>query len=1847
MKKTLLFFSNYLQDINKIGITIVLLFVSTIFHGQTITTKRTVTQSASSCNAIDVQLDITGANPTNKDSDIILVIDVSGSMGYGISGDIKTSIDYAKTAANSFINSASQNPNNRISVVSYANTAKLEIGLTTLNPAGIAALKLKINSLNANGSTNIEDGITKAEIELEQNGRFDCNTSRNIVLLTDGVVNRFGSSGSNCTSGINGECVQKSIIAANKAKTTTKSGVLYNNQIFSVGLFGGINGNINTPGSQQYIAKYTLDGIQGSPAIITQNAANLTTIYNDIAAKLSWVAQNLSEKEIIPSNYTINVVTTNNGTQSFSGQTITWENKFLNVETITLKYTLTPKTAICGSAKISESILNYVNSSCNPDTKTIENGTYNFPCLQIDLASKENVKCFGESSGNIKITASGGTAPYSFEWKKDGSSTVYATTQNLLNIPKGTYKVIVFDKDKCKTGEFTETITQPNAALAVSLDSQTNVNCYNDNTGAIKLTTTGGTASYTYSWKKDGTAIAATTEDLNNLASGVYEVTVTDAKNCTTSKTITLTQPNAALALSLDSQTNVNCYNDNTGAIKLTTTGGTASYTYSWKKDGTAMAATTEDLNNLASGVYEVTVTDAKNCTTSKTITLTQPNAALALSLDSQTNVNCYNDNTGAIKLTTTGGTASYTYSWKKDGTAIAATTEDLSNLASGVYEVTVTDAKNCTTSKTITLTQPNAALALSLDSQTNVNCYNDNTGAIKLTTTGGTASYTYSWKKDGTAIAATTEDLSNLASGVYEVTVTDAKNCTTSKTITLTQPNAALALSLDSQTNVNCYNDNTGAIKLTTTGGTASYTYSWKKDGTAITATTEDLSSLASGVYEVTVTDAKNCTTSKTITLTQPNAALALAFDSQTNVNCYNDNTGAIKLTTTGGTASYTYSWKKDGTAITATTEDLSNLASGVYEVTVTDAKNCTTSKTITLTQPNAALALSLDSQTNVNCYNDNTGAIKLTTTGGTASYTYSWKKDGTAITATTEDLNNLASGVYEVTVTDAKNCTTSKTITLTQPSVAISCSITPKKAVSSNGLSDGQATINPTGGNGDYTYLWDNGEITATATALNGGLHKVTVTDSKGCQTSCEITISEPNVFSCNVIEDSPVKCFGENNGIATVTASGGNKNYSYLWDNGEFTATAIALSSGLHKVIVTDELGYKTNCSVMINQPTAKLSATVEITNNNNCITCSHGILNINPTGGTAPYTYLWSNGATTQDIADLATGNYNVTITDQQECTINYSYEITQSGIDIIKEGTFNDTNNDGFAQVGETIKYTFTITNIGNVILSQITITDPKVTVIGNAITSLAPGDTNKNNFTAVYELTQEDINAGQVTNTAFTKGKDTDNKDVTDDDENIVNLSNKQNPKVALVKKGVFADENNDGFAQVGETINYTFSVTNTGNVTLTQIVVTDPKVTVDGAAIATLAPGDVNETNFTASYILTQEDIDAGQVTNTALATAKDPKNKDVTDTSGTTIDNDTPTVVVIDDKQNPKVALVKKGVFADENNDGFAQVGETINYTFSVTNTGNVTLTQIVVTDPKVTVDGVAIAALAPGDVNETNFTASYILTQEDIDAGQVINTALATAKDPKNKDVTDTSGTTIDNDTPTVVELTENSNLTVIKTSSTENYNAVGDTISYLIQVTNSGSVTLHDIKVTDPLTGLDTTIPFLLPGATEEFNQTYNVNQNDIDDKFVINIAYANGLTPNETPISASDDETVEAAIVLGCGSIIVHNAFTPNGDGINELFTIDNIDDILCYPENQVEIYNRWGILVFETTNYNNKTNAFDGISRGRTTIKQSSRLPSGTYFYILNYTSLGDKGQKILNRKDGYLYLSN
>ncbi|MFV8328456.1 gliding motility-associated C-terminal domain-containing protein [Flavobacterium sp. ZS1P14] len=610
----------------------------------------------------------------------------------------------------------------------------------------------------------------------------------------------------------------------------------------------------------------------------------------------------------------------------------------------------------------------------------------------------------------------------------------------------------------------------------------------------------------------------------------------------------------------------------------------------------------------------------------------------------------------------------------------------------------------------------------------------------------------------------------------------------------------------------------------------------------------------------------------------------------------------------------------------------------------------------------------------------------------------------------------------------------------------------------------------------------------------------------------------------------------------------------------------------------------------------------------------------------------------------------------------ECTDCTITPLTQTpSIAITKDGTYVDANNDGITNIGDTITYNFVVTNTGNVTLINVTVTDTNAVVTGGPIASLAVGATDSTTFTAVYTITQADINTGFVYNLTTVTSTPPSGPNVTDissdptpctscpvnpecPDCTITQLT--QTPSIALVKTGIFSDTNNDGFAQAGEKINYTFTVTNTGNVTVTNIVITDPLIglIITNSPIASLAPGAINS-SVTGVYTIMQADIDAGKVINSALASGKDPKGNDVTDISGTTITNNTPTVTLL--PQTAGIALVKTGIFSDTNNDGFPQVGEKINYTFTVTNTGNVVLSNIVITDPLVglTITGSPIATLASGASNNS-VTGIYTITQADIDAGKVTNSALASGKDPKGNDVTDISGTTITNNTPTVTLLTQNPGLEVIKTSTTENYSSVGDIINYTIEVKNRGNVTLHGIVVTDPLTGLNTTIQILAPGGTQLFTENYTVTQEDRVKGSVTNIANANGFTPNETPVSDSDDAVVEASIVLGCGTIVVHNAFSPNGDGINESFVIDNIDDVLCYPDNTVEIYNRWGVLVFETKGYNNTSKVFKGISEGRTTISQSSGLPSGTYFYILNYTFIDGNGGVQANKKDGYLYLT-
>jgi gliding motility-associated-like protein/uncharacterized repeat protein (TIGR01451 family) len=414
----------------------------------------------------------------------------------------------------------------------------------------------------------------------------------------------------------------------------------------------------------------------------------------------------------------------------------------------------------------------------------------------------------------------------------------------------------------------------------------------------------------------------------------------------------------------------------------------------------------------------------------------------------------------------------------------------------------------------------------------------------------------------------------------------------------------------------------------------------------------------------------------------------------------------------------------------------------------------------------------------------------------------------------------------------------------------------------------------------------------------------------------------------------------------------------------------------------------------------------------------------------------------------------------------------------------------------------------------------------------------------------------------------------------------------------------------------------------------------------------------DVTETwIYTGSYTITQNDIDAGQVTNQATADGTAPDGTVVSDLSGSSTTTDDTTITTL--CQDSMIALIKVGTVVDDNGNGCTDVGETINYTFEVINTGNTILTDVIVIDPLVTVSGGPIT-LNVGETNSTEFTAVYMVTQDDVDAGQVSNQALAEGTTPDGTIVDDLSddNNPVEND-PTITELCQMPDISLEKTGEWQDENGdfqaqAGETIVYSFAVTNEGNVTLFNVTIEDPLPGLiieGGPIAVLMPLETDDttFTATYYITQDDIDNGFVINQATVTGENEegNEIVSDDSDDpdtEELNDPTIVDLPGVAgaeweIFNGITPNGDGYNDYFQINGIDQ---YPNNTVRIFTRWGILIFEANGYNESSNVFTGESNARVTIEGNRDVPTGTYFYVITFS--GENPGK--NSYSGYIYLN-
>ncbi len=718
-------------------------------------------------------------------------------------------------------------------------------------------------------------------------------------------------------------------------------------------------------------------------------------------------------------------------------------------------------------------------ASCTATATGVVTG---LPSLSLTVATGFD-SCYNSGTGKAAAVIAGGTPPYTYHWNN------FVTDSMNLNLIAGSYTLTVTDNKNC-TVTATGVVNGP--APLVYADTIIHVLCKGNSTGLIYLDVNGGTSPYTYTWSPS----SLSGNYVQNLAAGIYKFTVTDVYNCTFIGADTILEPDSVFAAS-SSHTDILCNGANDGTITINVSGGVTPYTYL----GNPIAGGTTVLTGMAAGTYAGDVIDSNGCTVALSETITEPGPQ-GLTLTG-TNNPCAGASDGTADADFINPTGAVVYDWTPGGVQ----PPNLTNLTSGTYIVIATDANGCIQVDSITITEPPAPL-MSVD-VTDAVCYGGN-GSATANPSGGTPPYNYMWSNNAGNMQTITPPAGN-----YTVSASDALSCNQTASFVINEP-SEIILTVQ-QTNVLCYGDATGDITVSASGGTGSvYIFTWIPN----VSSTGLASSLVAGTYNVTVADAANCTVDTFAVITEPAAALSTASQA-TATQCFGGSDGTIVTTPAGGTAGYTFVW----TPNVSNSSSAVGLSAGTYDILISDANNCTLLETVAVTEPTqiAGNAVSVD----VTCYQYTDGQIIVNASGGTPSYSYQLS---TGAQNATGLFTALATGSYDVTVSDNNNCTITESVIISEPD-SVTISVTPDPVTVDLGNLVQLQTI--TNQSGTLTYAWGppNGlDCYDCAAPMFGGnydmVYTVTVTNSSGCTGSYSMKVTVipnynvfiPNAFTPN---------------------------------------------------------------------------------------------------------------------------------------------------------------------------------------------------------------------------------------------------------------------------------------------------------------------------------------------------------------------------------------------------------------------------------------------------------------------------------------------------------------------------------------------------------------------------------------------------------------------------------------------------------------------------------------------------------------------------------------------------------
>ena len=897
----------------------------------------------------------------------------------------------------------------------------------------------------------------------------------------------------------------------------------------------------------------------------------------------------------------------------------------------------------------------------------------NIACNQAFTASitgSSNVSCNGGSDGQITIAAQNFELPYGFDYSIDGGLTwINSTTSPVVitGLAANTYNVQVRYDNTAGTCSFpfTQTITQPNALVASAVITSP-ATCLNGAT--ITASASGGTANYQYQLQDNlGNVIVAfqTGTVFSNVSPGDYIVVVRDASGCIDPLDLPLNVPAPVVPVASISPLSDLCYDGvNASTIIVSATSGVAPYEYSING---GLFQSSNTFTGLTPGSYTVTVRDFYNC--SVTLPVVNISPQLTINPTIVNNLNCTTSPDATINAVINGGIAPYSYQVSFNGgalsplVAIAGSSYNYSASVSGTYQFTITDAIGCTVSSALITIDPliNPTATTSI---VNVTCNGASSGSVTINPVLGVAPFLYSF--NGSPFTST-NIYSGLAAGSYTYQVRDFNNCVVSGTAVITEPsplNAAAAITVQ-QT---CTSNATIEAQ-SVSGGTLPYSFSI--DGVSF-GPSSSFSNLGAGTYSITIRDNNGCLfVTPSVVIVQPLPPTDLAFSSST-MTCPS-NTTNVTITTTGGVGPYTYQQIAPVLGTVQASNVFPNLAPGNYIFVVTDSNNCTYQENYSIL-PLPLINVSGQVLNNVSCVGSATGSLQFNVSGFSSTYSYSINGGATIIgqSASVISLTNVVANTYTILVTDeTTQCTGSASVTVTQPAVALSATITvsPLTCISNSG----QVTVNATGGSGSnvYTLIPPVGPaIIQTSNVFSSldtpGLYTVSVTDASNCVVSNTFTLVLPTTPSASISPLSDLCFDGVNAATIIVTASSGVAPYQYSINGGLFQSsnTFAGLTPGSYIITVIDSF----NCSVTLPAVNIapQLTANTIISNNLNCTASPNATINGLINGGIAPYTYQVSfNGGPLSPIVNVvgssfnysaaSSGSYQFTITDAIGCS----------------------------------------------------------------------------------------------------------------------------------------------------------------------------------------------------------------------------------------------------------------------------------------------------------------------------------------------------------------------------------------------------------------------------------------------------------------------------------------------------------------------------------------------------------------------------------------------------------------